>query len=125
MAIFDLFSKRQRRLRGEVPDVFTYDIIPQALRVQIVHIIRDTIGQDRYSSDYRAQQTYEFLHNAICREYGVFKLGKRYDESDESQILNYFLQTEKNDEAIDIIELSFKYFDTTLREDHWTYSQHT
>jgi len=45
MAIFDLFSKRQKRLRGEVPDIYTYDDIPQSLRVQIVHIIRDCIGE--------------------------------------------------------------------------------
>jgi hypothetical protein len=45
MPIFDLFSKRQKRLRGEVPGVYTYDQIPQTLRVQIVHIIRDAKGK--------------------------------------------------------------------------------
>lgn len=38
MGMFDLFSKRQKRLRGEVPDVFVYDKVPPGLRVQIVHI---------------------------------------------------------------------------------------
>ena len=49
MAIIDLFSKRQKKLRGEVPDIFSYDDIPQTLRVQIVHIIKDVIGEDKYS----------------------------------------------------------------------------
>ena len=43
MAIFDLFSKRQRRARGEVPDVYVYDKLPQELRVQIVHIIKEGV----------------------------------------------------------------------------------
>ena len=44
MAIIELYSKRQKRLRGDVPDVYTYDEIPQNLRVQIIHICNGTIG---------------------------------------------------------------------------------
>ena len=46
MPIVDLYSKRQKRLRGEVPDVLTYDKIPQILRVQIIHIWDDFINYD-------------------------------------------------------------------------------
>ncbi len=44
MAIVELFSKRQKKLRGEVPDIYQYEDIPQKLRVQIVHIIKDTFN---------------------------------------------------------------------------------
>jgi hypothetical protein len=44
MTVFDLFSKRQKRSRGEVPDVYQYETIPEVLRAQIVHIIRDAFG---------------------------------------------------------------------------------
>ena len=44
MAIFDLYSKRRKAERGEVPDVYIYDKIPSGLRVQIVHIWGDAIG---------------------------------------------------------------------------------
>jgi hypothetical protein len=44
MGIFDLYSKRQKRLQGEVPDVFIYETFPNTLRVQIIMIIKDTIG---------------------------------------------------------------------------------
>lgn len=115
MGIIDLFSKRQKRLRGEMPDIFTYDKFPQPLRVQIVHIIRDAIGEDGYESD-RANKTYEFIHETICREYGVFRLGKGYDESHQEQVLNYLLQTENTEEVIDITELTFKYIDRIIRE---------
>ena len=41
MKIYELFSKRQKRMRGEVPDVYQYETIPPELRVQIVHIWND------------------------------------------------------------------------------------
>jgi len=46
MTVFDLFSKRQKRLRGEVPDVYTYDSLPRTLRNQIVHIWNDSLGTE-------------------------------------------------------------------------------
>lgn len=44
MKVFDLFSKRQKRIRGEMPDVYQYETIPSELRVQIIHIINDAFG---------------------------------------------------------------------------------
>ena len=60
MGIFNLFSKRQKRLRGEMPDVYLYDTIPNALRVQIVHILRDCLGNNEqyYSQFNRVEAGY-------------------------------------------------------------------
>ena len=44
MKIYNLFSKRQKRLRGDVPDVYQYETIPHELRVQVVHIWNDVWG---------------------------------------------------------------------------------
>ena len=41
MAIFDVFSRRQQRSKGEAPDVFQYEDIPHELRVQILHALDD------------------------------------------------------------------------------------
>ena len=38
MKDYELFSKRQKQLRGEVPEVYQYEDIPQKLRVQISYI---------------------------------------------------------------------------------------
>jgi hypothetical protein len=124
MGVFDIYSKRQKKLKGEVPDVFTYDKIPQPLRVQIVHIIRDAIGEDRFSYEHHAGDVYKFLHEAICREYGVFQLRDTYNEGHKEKLLNYFLFTDKTNEAIDIIELSFRYIDKIIKKDDWRYTQH-
>ncbi len=47
MAIYDLFSKRQRRLRSQPSDVLSYNELPNALRTQILYIIGDSIGDQR------------------------------------------------------------------------------
>lgn len=127
MAIFDLFSKRQKVLRGEVPDIFSYDDIPNHLRVQIVHIIRDSIGETKsHSSKDRPREGYKFIHDSLCREYGVFTLSNsNYNESDEMSVLNYFLHTKDYERAIDIIEFFFKYIDLVIKGNYSDYSYYT
>lgn len=90
MGVFDLFSKRQKRARGEMPDVYAYDELPQPLRVQIVHIVSDAFGTDNYGSD-QAEQAYEFVKQTLCREFGVFELVK-FSKSDQESVFNFFLQ---------------------------------
>lgn len=121
MPIFDLFSKRQKRLRGETPEVYTYDEIPNELRVRIVHIIKDAIGHDEYGSNSNINKVYDFIQSSLCREYGLFSLGDRYDNSSKHEVINFFLRTEDQDRAIDVIELTFKYVDRIIRGNH----QHT
>lgn len=119
MNVFDLFSKRQKRSRGEVPDVYQYKTIPDALRVQIFHIIRDAFGD---LGTYRgaARSAYEFVHNALCREYGVFRLGGQHD-SDFEAVVNFLLQTKETEKAIDVIELTFQVIDRVVRENQYEY----
>jgi hypothetical protein len=89
LTVFDLFSKRQKRLRGEVPDVYVYDKIPQALRVQVVHIWHDALGTPvEYREGYNGVHGgYKFLVETLCREYGVFKLPPASGYSDRDYSL--------------------------------------
>ncbi|MEN5173623.1 hypothetical protein ABE427_12950 [Acinetobacter higginsii] len=107
MGIFDLFSKRQKKLRGEFPDVYVYQEIPNSLRVQIVHIIQDTIGSDKSYSQKKSSEIYNFLHKTLCKEYGVFKLIDN-ENSSELSVLNYFLRAQDYEQCLDIIELAFR-----------------
>jgi hypothetical protein len=72
MALLNLFSKRQSRSRGEMPDVYVYNDLPHPLRVQIVHIIEDAFGTDQYGTHY-AERAYKFIKDSLCREYGLFE----------------------------------------------------
>jgi len=122
MGIFDLFSKRQKRLRGEVPDVYTYDKIPNHLRVQIVHIIRDAIGKDKNYGG-RPEKAYKFIHDTLCREYGLFSL--TYDDNSKEKVLNFLLSTKNTEYVLDVIELSFRYIDIMITKDFVAYTQFT
>lgn len=105
MAIWDLFSKRERRRRGDVPDVYTYDDIPSSLRVQIVHIMQDAFGTSRRRSA-KAAAAYRDLHDGLAREYGVFELSKgarEYGDHEEA-LVNFFLAATP-DKAIDVVEM--------------------
>jgi hypothetical protein len=125
MAIFDLFSKRQKRLRGEVPEIYKYHDIPSTLRVQIIHILRDTIGEDigySYNSKKPAEELYDFLHETLCREYGLFSL--THDSENEEQVLNFLLKTEKIEQVFDIIELAFKSIEVVIKNDYNNYKHY-
>ncbi len=70
MPVTDLFSKRQKRSTGEVPDVYQYETIPNQLRVQIVQILEDAFGLDynpNWGPDSNAHE-FVFIHKALCRE---------------------------------------------------------
>ena len=122
MPVFDLFSKRQRRKRGEYPDVYQYDVIPSELRVQIVHIIRDAFGFPEVSLGHydKVQKAFESIHDILCREYGVLELRGR-NESRFDAVLNFLLQVEETEKAIDVIELSFRVIDEHVRKNQHEY----
>ncbi|MGB7649841.1 MAG: hypothetical protein WBL62_01430 [Gallionella sp.] len=113
MAITDLFSKRQRRLNGEIPDVYIYDVFPKQLKVQIIHIIRDALGED---GDHfkRPSEIYEHLNKTLCREYGVFELTPRSRLFNES-IEKFFLAEESVEKSLDVVELFFSVIDRYVR----------
>ena len=122
MKVFDLFSKRQKRSRGEVPDVYQYETIPAELRVQIVHIIRDAFG-DLYDFRGTERGDFKFIHEKLCREYGVFSLGQQYESNFEA-VVNFFLKTQEIEKVIDVVELTFKYIDHIVREYQYHYENH-
>lgn len=122
MGIFNLFSKRQRQARGEVPDVYVYDELPQPLRVQIVHIIQDGFGVDHYRSQYAAK-AYEFVKQTLCREYGLFELVE-YPKTDAESIFNFFLNQVSTERALDVVELCFQIINTHIPDNHG-YRQNT
>jgi hypothetical protein len=108
MAVQDLFSKRRKAAaKAGKPDVYVYDLLPEALRVQVVHIWLDLIGRisDRFSP---ATSRWQYLHDAMAREKGVFELNK-YGNVSEKWV-NFFLTCEVED-ALDMIEFSFDFME--------------
>jgi hypothetical protein len=108
MPILNLFSKRQKQQRGEVPDVYQYTDLPKEFRVQVVHILKDALGESR-SGLSKMEEVFKVIHDVLCREYGVFHLS---DEARngyfQAAVFNFFLNCEDTERALDVIEISFR-----------------
>jgi hypothetical protein len=121
MAIFDTFSKRQKALRGDLPDVYTYDKIPNPLRVQVIHIWRDALGNEKQYRDehLRAREGYTYIVETLCREYGLFVLPGQQDfnnaRNHRVELETFLLQEQNPERVLDAIELSFKWIDRMTR----------
>jgi hypothetical protein len=101
MSIFETYSKRlKKRERAGQPDVYKYDELPEALRTQIVHIWRSTLGQNRH--------LWETIHDTLAREMGVFHLWGDHRHSSDAKCVQFVLSAPTL-QALDIIELSFRF----------------
>jgi hypothetical protein len=107
-----------------VPDVFVYDNLSQALRVQLFHSIQDGIGEwylPHGVSNTNAQLSYKTVVSALRREYGVFDLrelqeirgrqaGSYLDE------LRHHLLNAQTEQVLDAVELCARLMENTSRQ---------
>ncbi len=114
MAVLDLFSNRMKRQRGEVPDVYKYDDLPDKLRVQIIHIWRATLGHrveiDIYPLPFSSTESWHFVLEGLRRERGTFQLikARANNRHDENEVAQYFLDEGDVERALDVVQLVFQ-----------------
>lgn len=120
MGVFETYTKREKRRQNtEKQDVYQYDVLPGAFRVQVIHIWNSTIGAFYQSQGYGSggsSPSNEFwlaIQDVMCRELGVFKLAEGLDPDDRCR--NYLLAADTAG-ALDIIELSFRVIDFGIRK---------
>ena len=102
--VWEKFSRRQKRLRGELSDVFVYDNLPKALRAQICHLLARCLGDE--FGPYQANPAYIGLRQRIAEELGRFSIGHQVQNSQAAMF--EFLTNEASDEqALDIVDLIF------------------
>jgi len=121
MASLELFSKRQKKLRGDIPDVYIYDKIPEALRVQIIHIWADAIGEPAcvYGHFNNPYHVYKAIVDVLCREYGLFSLATIQLQNTRAyfeQLCKFLLTEQDFEKVLDVVELSFRYIDNVTRD---------
>ena len=141
MPITDIFSKRQKRIRGEVPDVYQYETIPRELRAQVIHILNGAFEQlypyvvdsdDPFFDliEFELHQFDEHLkfeeENAKWRE---FNLRNNYTHIHEllcqeygvlslgnsndpcEAVRSFLIETKETEKAIDVMELSVQHLE--------------
>lgn len=112
MALANLFSRRKRQSEKTGPDVYRYDSIPNDVRVQFVHIVRECIGEF-YEQGYLASASvplYRDMARIMRKELGVFLLppSEVYNNNDDSQeFFNWFLNEKRIEFVLDGLELGF------------------
>ena len=114
MAVTELYSTRLNKSNGEFPDLYQYNNIPKKLRVQIIYIIEDAIGQDKSIAGPETNDIYNTIKNAYCREKGIEFFYRDFSKA-KNQVLAHLRITQDMVEFLDMIELIFKYIDTTIR----------
>ena len=124
---YELFSKRQQRIQGEIPDTYQYETIPDELRVQVLYIWGKVWGKADYNDYFGTLQLSELARDAfnsiemtLREEYGVLSLDGDDDPDEDGYDLyravrDFLLKTEDTDKVIDIIEVSFRYIDQVIR----------
>jgi hypothetical protein len=120
MSIFDLFSKRQKRLRGEISDVFTYGSLPNSLRVQIVHVWNDALGNesDYWDKSKGVEGAYKLIVDVLCREYGQFRLVDmlQHDRDYRHELIGFLLAETDSERQLDAVEVSCRAIDRHTRD---------
>lgn len=105
MTALDIFSKRQKDDHNESSDLYSYDSIPQALKVQIVHMLEEIFNNRSHVQNQMKSQLYSISNKKLCKEYGVFHLLEDdYEKDPHNQIINFFLKNNNLYKSIDIIE---------------------
>jgi uncharacterized protein DUF7014/AbiJ-like protein len=118
MAVFDIFSKREKQRQGGFPDTYQYDKIPDTLRVQVLHIWESTIGKCDYPHENAASSAYATIRSALCREYGKLFLWRDARVTPLRDLTNFFLNSKDTNKVLDVIELSFQGIDVGVRNNH-------
>ena len=123
MPIYDIYSKRLRRMNGDVPEVYVYDDLPKPLRVQIVQIWTECLGKPATPSGIRSQQIDECYAKIVIilrREYGVNKLplGTYQYRTFYDELRIFFDETTEVDKALDVVELVCQSIDKITYPSH-------
>ncbi len=116
MAVHDLYSYRKRSMEGKVPDLFVYDHLPDQLKIQIIHIWRNAIGP--YYLREKRNEAWEAIEEVVAREHGVFQLGQQRHLGIAIRCEEHLLSAISVEHALDLVEVSFKWIDTTGRK-YW------
>lgn len=101
MPIYDIYSKRLKKIEGKVPEIYIYDDVPSKFREQVWYIFQDS------SNNATINKYCKFVINILCREYELRSIGaSSYGYSDYTYILRDFFSSKIEIPCVlDIIEL--------------------
>lgn len=118
MKIFEIYSKRTRKARGEAPNqnhrVEPSAEMPRELRVHILRIWDDAIGLR--PQPHRPNPLYGKIVRDLCTEYGLHELHQGGKMSKREELREWFLAEPDLERCLDAIEVSFRVIDGVVRK---------
>jgi AbiJ N-terminal domain 4 len=129
METMEIFSERQHKSSEKAADFLIYDDLPKEFRVQVIYIVRETLGsrEDYCSHNPNIFKSYECIVKVLRKAHGKYihlvHENPRYN-SYENYIeeLEEFLLTEKNvNKTLDAIEIAFRIIDIYTRNASYLY----
>lgn len=124
--MFDTFWQRQKIVRGDVPDVYSYFEMPDELRVQIVMITTELLGD---AEEYRIQHervflSYETIVTVLRREFGVFRLpptrNSDYDNK-QKELVEFILAEKDIEKVLSAVELICRLIENSVSKYDYRY----
>jgi hypothetical protein len=124
--VFDIYSKREGRQSGAVPDVYEYDNIPLSLRKQIILLCERVIGRPDHDESNSAAKFYATVCLTLREEYGVLHLFELLDLDDFSrshrrpslyELSEFFVKEKTVAHCLDVIEICASKFLRMSRQD--------
>ncbi|SFF11624.1 hypothetical protein SAMN05216167_12934 [Spirosoma endophyticum] len=61
-----------------------------------------------------ASKAYQYIHKALCKEYGVFTLNVENFSSDKEHIIRYLLKENNTEKVLDVVEVTFQYIEAVI-----------
>ncbi|WP_288409147.1 STM4504/CBY_0614 family protein [Acinetobacter soli] len=120
--ILELFSKRNKDKKNI--EIYNYDVLPNAFRVQVTYIFNDLFGKrgEKLYSIIHEDDIYKILVELLARDFGVFHLTQDYKHEYDgynSEFINGFLLEKTTNRALDYIELAFKISTNIAQNDEY------
>lgn len=120
--VYETYSKRQKRLRGEKIDFYVYDHFPQPLRIQIIHLWRRGLG--RINGMEKIEGAYGIIVRTLREEYGKFSLLDSFGTRNyETELCEFFLAQTEPEKILDAIEISFRAMDQMARDFYYQHDR--
>lgn len=109
MPVYDTYLKRKQQIaKAGQTDVWEYEDLPLTLRTQIVKICQTTIGTPNYNYPKKGSASiWNFIHETLCREFGVFYLRKS-DFNTDWDCYQFLLYEEGIAKVLSVVEMAFK-----------------
>lgn len=100
-----------------MPDVWSYESVPETLRVQVIHIWQEIFGpteQEDYGHTCPVQSGFREIRKILCKEYGLFQLTSESNDA-FTDVANFLLQCRDVARCLDVIQLTFGWIDAEVR----------